>query len=222
MTKKNTDIDMDEELIIRPSFTKNVEDLMLARGLDRLVIANKRTSFDLVHAITPFKPHVEAIRSKMMGPAGQLATAKRLLENPLKSNNVYCINSFPSDLRSKIFASLVMKRGVERWLEMSPQERKGRSQPMWVRIMGGYGDNDFIKNLKAANPNMLIITNINDESTQVKVERLRDLLECFDAIPRIVVTAGSDPITFMMKRVFYPLSGVVRIGSNDKVSLMDI
>lgn len=220
--RKAEAIGEDEELIIRPSFTKNIEDLMLARGLDRLVLANKRSSFDLVHAITPFKPSVEAVRSKMMGPAGQLNTAKRLLDNPLKVNGLYVVNSFPTDLRAKIFASLIMKRGIERWLEMTPQERKGQSQPMWVRIMGGYGDHDFIKNLKAAKPNLLIITNINDESTQVKVERLRDVLEAFDDIPRVVVTAGSDPVTFMMKRVFYPLVGVVRIGSNEKVTLMDL
>lgn len=215
--KKVKEVDIE----INPSFNKEIEQLMLTRGLDRLVLANKRSTFFLDEAIVPYKPKVESAKVVTQGAAKQMEVCRRLLDHPLRSAGVFVLNSFPTDLRAKMLASCVMSCAIENWRDMDIRKRKGKSLPMWIRVLG-HGEFDQIKNIKEANPSMLIISNVNDESSANKVERLRDILDVFDNIPRIVVTAGSDPITFMMKRVYYPIVGAVRLGSNATINVMDL
>lgn len=207
--------------IIKPDFPDDIEKLMLSRGLDRLVLANKRTTYVLEESVTAFKPIVDSVKTRPLNPKKQITVGLKLLSNPLKGSGVFVINSFPSDLRAKIFASCVMSSACEQHRDMAPTKRKGKSAPVWARLMGN-GDFNQINHLREMRPSMLILSNINETASNSKLERLRDIIDAFDDIPRIVVTAGQDPITFMMKRVQYPLSGVMRLGSNEKINLLDM
>ena len=43
---------------------------------------------------------------------------------------------------------------------------------------------------------LLIISNIAVNSTMMKIEKLRDIIDSYSHIPRIVVVGGIDPLTF--------------------------
>ena len=59
-----------------------------------------------------------------------------------------------------------------------------------------------------AEPSLLVITGLTPNSTPVKLEKARDLLEKHSNIPRIVVMAGEDPITFFMTRLYYSVNSI--------------
>ena len=82
--------------IIKVSFSKAMENLMITRGLDRIVLANKRHSFDLEESITSFKPIIQNVKSKTIGVDRQMKMAQALIDKPFKGTGVHVINSFPS------------------------------------------------------------------------------------------------------------------------------
>lgn len=209
-------------MIIRPSFDKDLENFMISRGLDKIILANKKMSFELTDSITPFKPSIDNVKSKLIGEAPQLKTATNLLTNPYKSKGVHVINSFPSDLRAKIFAACVMHKACEIFKATDSRKMNGKAAPLWVRAFGGYGNVEQLNQLKASKPSLLIISNICNEATPAKIEKLRDMLDIMDDIPRIVVTGGEDPVSLFARRLHYPIVGAIRLGCNEKVNLMDM
>lgn len=228
MTKKAKEIEEDgldskgrPPIEISTNFDKDLEKLLLTRGMDRLVLANKRATFLVDEVVTHFKPTVKDVVTRRHGTQKQIDVTHKLFKNPLKKNGVFVVNSFPTDTRAKMYAASLMAQASIAWSDLTAQQRRGRSLPLWVRILGS-GDFDQIKTIKDSNPCMLVISNINDESSQHKAERLRDILDVFDNIPRIVVTAGEDPISFMMRRVFYPIDGAVRLGSDNRINIMEM
>ena len=58
----------------------------------------------------------------------------------------------------------------------------------------------------AEKPSLLVLSNVPSNSTNVKLEKLRDILESYSSVPRIVVTTGEDPITFFNQKLFLPLN----------------
>lgn len=212
---------MSDKLIIKAHFSKQMSDLMVTRGLDRIVLSNKRVTFDLNDAVTPFKPLINGVKTKIIGETKQISMVKSLLDKPFKGTGVHIVNSFPSDLRAKIFAACVMHKAIEEFNGLDVRKRHGRTLPMWVRVMG-YSSVDQVKMIKEAKPSLLIISNVTDEATPHKIERLRDILDCVDSIPKIVVTGGADPVTFFSRKLYYPIASAVRLGCNEKVNLMDL
>lgn len=206
---------------LKQTHTPDIEQFMLSRGLDRLVLANKKMVVDIEQAVTPFKPQIVDVKSKTIGPAKQLSVVTNLYNNPLKDKGVYVLNSFPSDLRAKVVASCIMAKACEAYRGIELRKRQGRSAPKWFRVLGGWSEREHTM-LKEERPALLILSNITTESSPSKVEKLRDILDIMDDIPRIVVVGGDDPVSFFAKRVHYPINGAVRLGSNEKVNLMDI
>jgi hypothetical protein len=201
--------------------SKEILNLMLSRGLDRLVLQSAKNNFILDDAVQPFKPSVAETKARAVGEVKQISDMHKLIDNPLKRKGVSVINAFPTDLRSKMLAANIMYYATEDYKNMTAKERRGKSAPMWIRLLGGFSQD--LQKIKAENPCMIILSNVSEQSSSSKLEKLRDCLDMFDDIPRIVVTAGIDPLTFMMKHVYYPVSSSIRIGSAAKInSLMDI
>lgn len=200
---------------------KEILKLMQSRGLDKVVLQSAKNNFVLNDAVQAFKPHVNDVKTRVVGEQKQISDMYKLLDNPLKRKGVHVINSFPTDLRAKMLAANMMYYATEDYRSMGTKERRGKSAPQWIKLVGGFSQD--IQKMRAENPCILIISNVSDQSTQHKLERLRDILDVFDDIPRIVVTGGIDPLTFMMRHIYYPVSSSVRIGSAAKInSLMDM
>lgn len=197
-------------------FTKEREKLLLACGLDRLVLANKRLTYDLSDNVASFKPAVSGVKTRNIGEPKQLEYYARIMSNPLKGSGTYVLNSFPTDLRAKQLATVIMNKTIDHHNDINNKFRKGRNLPMWIKLVG-YGGPDLIKQIREVNPCALFISNLNDESTSHKIEKLRDILEVFDSIPKYIITAGQDPLTFFARKLFYPVTAAIRVGSANKV-----
>lgn len=104
-----------------------------------------------------------------------------------------CISSLVDDTRAKLLAYNIART------------HSSRGKPWWHRLQGGYGDALLTAaNGVSRNLDMLIVYNIMGDSDNYRKGKLRDLLEHYCNIPRIVVTSNVDPINLFID-IGYPL-----------------
>ena len=145
-----------------------------------------------VHSPSNMKPKAVSLEDQLGSYDVMLKTGTR---QAYKHPYLACVSSEPNDLKAKIIVASVMlnimiKHGVE---------SGSKYLPKWHTVLGGFDDSlkGRVLNKDSQNHNgLLILSNVIPDSTQVKKETLRDLLELHSSVPRIVVTTGSDPMSF--------------------------
>jgi hypothetical protein len=155
--------------------------------------------------------------TKVISTTKQYRALQSVMENPLHGSYVLGISSFPSDARAKHVAQILMSRGIDAWMK---HHKPGRGLPLWHRVYGSFGDS--LRDAKTAPemPSMLIISNINDASTPQKLEKVRDLLERYADIPRIVVSGGAPPCNLFASKLFSPMRIGIYLGPSNMVKEM--
>lgn len=184
-------------------------------GVDPQLLWGDKDEFDITDAVQDFKPRSNYFKGKVVPVSEQLSYFANLMDNPLEVDpRITVISSFPSDHRAKLAALNLFSCAL--------QDTQGKvAKPRWVTL---YGDRFDYDKLKLQRPNFLVITNVTMESTSYKLERLRDLLEMFPKIPRVVVTGGSiDPVELFTTRIHLPVAGAVSIGPTHVVkNILDL
>jgi hypothetical protein len=84
-------------------------------------------------------------------------------------------------------------------------------------LTGGW--HDRLRDGADDQPSMLILSNVTVTSTNAKLEKLRDLLEMYAHIPRVVVVTGEDPLSFANTKLFLPVNHVLHLTTAKKVIL---
>lgn len=206
-------------------FDTQRQKLLKSQGVDGTAMQVMRSPFlldDALVSITPMVPKwlpEDYVIPKTNVPR-QISACQRMLTNPLHGSPITCIGSMVTDERAKFLAMNIMDVAIDMQRSGS---HKGKLLPVWHRVMGGFPD--ALRDAKTkSNMSMLIITNVGPDSTQHKLEKVRDLLELYDNIPRIVVVNGCDPITFFAEKMRMPLQFAIMLNSarSDKADLMDI
>lgn len=196
--------------------TKEEAAILKTRGVDPQLLYGEKDIFDLEDVIGSYKSKYRLTKNIAIGVEAQLQHVASLISDPYnpKHREITCISSFPSDLRAKTVALQIFRSAVDDCLERS-------RKPLWLTI---YGDRLDYESLRTKNPSLLVITGCNLESTQYKLERLRDVLEMFNTIPRIVVTGGDcTPLDMFTSRLYLPVKMGVLITADRVVkNLMDI
>jgi hypothetical protein len=75
----------------------------------------------------------------------------------------------------------------------------------WHSLTGAFKDkirDDEVLQADVYSSHLLIISNIAKNSTNVKLEKLRDICEMYSHIPKIVVLAGVNPMEFCRTQLF--------------------
>ena len=216
-----------------PSQEATLEDLQVAAKKaapvkDRRVIPGKETKLEIPKLIAvksspqlrevvpgsvwkqgPFKwdpvtfaCESEKLHEKFIEPSVQNDSLLRFMREP-DIPMIYCVAGSPDDLKAKLFAA---------YLVHIHQQKLGlKANAVWHTVYGGF-DNPLIREYDAtdgkAEPTMLVLSNLTPNSTGVKLDKTRDLLERFQDIPRIVVCAGEDPLSFMTTRLFSSIHGL--------------
>lgn len=120
----------------------------------------------------------------------------RMFLNDMSLPLVYCVAGSPDDTQAKYFAAYL----AQRMLDKHPHARI-----VWHQMYGGF-DNKLLKEYDEIDgkmdPNMLIISNLTPNATNVKLEKVRDLMVRFADIPKILVVAGEDPLSFCAARLY--------------------
>lgn len=79
--------------------------------------------------------------------------------------------------------------------------------PYWHRITGGFHD-DLRDSESTLLPPLLILDGINIDSSTAKFEKVYDLLETYNHIPRIIIGSGCNPVE-LMNKVHLPVNRVM-------------
>jgi len=190
--------------------------LLHSRGVDSYSVLRGKEKFDLDEFVTKISTNIAGMRSKTVGTASQLKALERIFENPFRSNYTLAITSWPSDLRAKQVAVSLMSRAM--FLQNSTKSKVllARRLPLWYRIYGGF-ECGLRDKPEEAPPSLLVLSNVAENSTNSKIEKIRDLLERYSEIPRVVVIGGStDPLTFFATKLFYPLKMGLFLGPETK------
>lgn len=201
-----------DEIYIK-GFTKERAKLLLSRGVPGQDMISKKASIDVSEALVKMEPSIPRVLPKTIATGKQLKMLESIMENPLRGSYTVGIGSFPTDMRAKWLAMTIMSRAIDAHLE---NRRPGRSLPLWYRVYGGLSDSLRDRPIQEM-PCMLILSNVNAGSSNFKLEKVRDLLEKYSEIPRIVVTGGEPPCDLFANKLYYPMRAGVYIGPSNAI-----
>lgn len=206
-------------------FDSKRQSILKSRGVDGNLFANTRNKFEFDEAVCRMKPEIRNVMNRGISVKKQIRQFNSLMNNPLRSNLLIGVGSFPSDNRAKIIALNIMNRAIEFQIQNSKSRRKNRriqskNYPLWHKVYGGLGD-EIRDNGKFDNPSMLIISNIGIDSTPMKIEKVRDIVEKFTALPRIVVVNGCCPMQFFATKLFLPMNYGFYVGPDNKTAVLE-
>lgn len=151
----------------------------------------------------PFGIESERLHNdKIIDAVVQDDSLKRFVANP-KAPVVYGVCGNPSEEKARYFAAYLV--------DLHCKFMGSKANPVWHTLYGGY-DNKLLKDYAGRDPtydpSILVLCNLNSGSTNVKLEKAKDLLERFSTIPRIVVAAGEDPISFLSTKLYAPCNAL--------------
>jgi hypothetical protein len=144
-----------------------------------------------------FATESEQLNSKFVEPTTQDRSLATFLKDP-RTPMIYGVSGNPDDSKAKYFAAYLVAAHIK--------VLGSDANPVWAPMYGGF-DNPYMSDDRAP-PSMLIMTGLTPNSTNIKLEKARDLIEKFSDIPRIVVCAGMDPLSFITTRLFVPTHGL--------------
>lgn len=157
-----------------------------------------RGSIQLDNMVRSFTPDIPRLQPKKVSAQKQLSDLASLFANTIhRQPYILSINSYPDDNLAKITAMYLMSLALKQRLE---DKTSVRSLPLWHKVYGGFGD-DLRDKPRSDLPSLLIISNVTDESSNYKLEKVRDLLAIYEACPRIVVSGAVDPKTFFANKL---------------------
>lgn len=134
----------------------------------------------------------DRLNEKIFPASVQTESLERFRNDPT-APFIYGVASAPSDQKAKYFAAFL----TQLFLENAPPNKTVR----WEQLYG----NSFNSPAMDADPHLLVITGLCPNSSNTKLEKARDLLEKHHNIPRIVVIAGEDPVTFFSTKLYSPI-----------------
>lgn len=190
-----------------------------AHGADHSIYTSS-SKFELEEMCIPFKPDIYNVKSSMYNATKQYDSFMKLMQQPIKGHPLIVLGSYPTDSRAKLLAANLMLQAVNQYRQMTPKQRRGKAQPMWHKLYGGFKDPLIDNGVK---PSFLVISNITEESTPHKLEKLRDILEKHSDIPRIIVLGCKlDPVSFVAQRLYLSIKNAVFCGGQNIIrSILD-
>lgn len=135
------------------------------------------------------------LNEKIFDGEVQVRSLDRFIEEP-NAPYTYGVASDPSDSRARYFAAFL----TQKFLEANPHN----TSVHWEFLYG----NGFKNAALDLEPSLLVINGLSPNASTTKLEKARDLLQKHQNIPRIVVIAGEDPITFFMNRLYMPIQNI--------------
>ena len=203
--------DNDDEIYLT-GFDRERSKLLVALGVPPQDLPGKKMREAVSEGLARIETDLPRLPGKILSTAKQFRQLRAILANPLRGSYTLGISSFPSDQRAKHLAMLIMSAAVDHY-QQHRRAMGSRSMPMWHRVFGSLGDN--LRDKGTEKPCMLILSNVTTDSSNVKIEKVRDLLEKYSDIPRIVVTAAEPPSKMFGARLHYPMTAGFYLGPHN-------
>lgn len=147
------------------------------------------------------------LKTKLISSEVQVNSYEKFLDNPFQAG-VYGVGAEPTDSVALYFAAYLAYTYAYAKTQGGADFRlKGHVH--WESLTGGFR-NRLIYEDGSINENigLLVLSNVAENSTQVKIEKLRDTLVAYAKIPRIVVVGGEDPISFFSTKLHHKITGM--------------
>lgn len=145
----------------------------------------------------PFATQSDELNEKFIEPTVQDQSLVQFIQKPTRPM-IYGVGGNPDDTKAKLFAAYLMQRHCKKL--------GSDANPWWIGLTGGF-DNQWL-DTNRARPTMIVMCGLTPQSTNQKLEKARDIIECYDTVPRIVVVAGADPLSFLASRLHVPVHGL--------------
>lgn len=142
----------------------------------------------------PFGTNSDSLHEKIYESNVQKSSLSHFLKSP-EDPLIYGVGSAPSDTKAKIFAAYLVQNFLEKAEEGSNVHWIGMDNSLRNPTINGF-------------PSLIVITGLSPVSSNLKLDKTRDLLDAYPNSARIVVVAGEDPITYFSTRLFYDINGV--------------
>lgn len=176
---------------VRTTIKLRPHEFFLERGVEVPAVLWREPPFRFApEAFGTVNPRLE---EKIFMPAEQENSLANFLANP-HDPIVYGVGSAPSDAKAKVFAAFL----AQKFLELSHPS----NTVQWVSC-GMFAHSDKFRDVFHRTPSLLIVTGLSPNSSNYKLDVVCELLEQNSHIPRIVVIAGEDPISFLFGRMSY-------------------
>ncbi len=141
----------------------------------------------------------EQFKEKFIEAEDQRAHLASFLAGPTKPW-LYGVSGNPDDLKAKYFAAFLAQAHVK--------ALGSQANVVWEVMYGGFNNPLLTTDTARSRPTMLIVSNLTPHSSNTRLEKVRDLMEFYADIPRVIVSAGEDPLSFMATRLHLPVHGL--------------
>lgn len=151
-----------------------------------------------------FKPRAFVVENsklegKIIEASTQVDSLKRFMANP-KQPVTFISAGNPDDVKARYFAAFLAV------LHKKHIEGQGkRANVLWETMYGSF-ENPAMR--VTEDPTLLVIDNLSAIPNRVKYDKTRDLLLRWSHIPKVLVVAGEDPVSFAAARLFKPCHGL--------------
>lgn len=196
----------------------SVKKQMMSKGLPKSIWSY--SAFKLEDKVSSFVSKVEGLRDKRIEKAKQIYNMERIINEPFLGPYVTCISGIPHDINAKLLGAYIMMKATSMQMHKEELDRKQQKYlkdkgfPMWHNLYGGFDNSIITKTTGSAyKPSLIVLSNVTIDSTAPKIEKLRDILEAYSSIPRIVIASGTDPLTFFHSRLHSNLNFCCLLGS---------
>lgn len=150
----------------------------------------------------PFAVESDRLHERIIDPAEQERSLQLFLDNPTR-RMVYGVSGNPHDGKAKLFAAYLVSEHL--------RHRGLGAHVVWHTVYEGF-DNKLLREYDEVDgkspPTLLVLTNVTPNASSTRLGKVRDLLERFSDIPRIVVMAGEDPLSFFTTRLYYKINAL--------------
>ncbi len=207
---------VEDDIYLRP-FDQVTAKLLVSRGVPYADIPTTKNckKADVSSLLTKIDREVRGVPTKTVSASKQYKDLVSIMANPLRGNYLMAIGSFPSDLKAKHLACTILNHAITTFHGES--RKHGRGLPIWHRVYGGFSPDPIRDKSVAEVPSLIVLSNVDKESTPVKLEKLKDILEKYSHIPRIVVTGGDPACDLLVNRLHCAVRVSLYLGPTDRI-----
>ena len=123
-------------IVVEHTRSKQLNQLLIARGVDECNLLKVNANYDLLDALVKVNVDIKDTIQKPLLVKKQYEVAQNILCHPLKGRYVLGISSFPSDLRAKHMAAMIMRNAI---IEKTKKNIK-LDYPLWHKVYGNHKD----------------------------------------------------------------------------------
>lgn len=150
--------------------------------------------FDLESAISGYTYETEWIKPILVKRKGMIESAHSLIDNPFQTGVWFC-TCVQDDARANLFASYVFRRAKLLYGMRASVVPKMKQPPKWYTTVNSWGT-DSVKSVQEDNPCFAVLSNLDKDSTQQKLDRARDFIESSRGT-LIVTASGVTPLQLL-------------------------